>query len=91
MADEKQLEEFAADMAAPNPSVQMKEKPRYMGWVALVISVISLFLWPVIMGPAGAITGFIAMSQGQRTLGIWAIVMGLISFLAYFFLVPYYS
>jgi hypothetical protein len=70
---------------------RVQEKPRYMGWLALILAVASLFVWPAVLGPAGAVLGFMALARGHRALGIWSIVIGLISFAAYFLLVPYYS
>lgn len=61
-----------------------------MGWLALTLAIASLFFWPAILGPAAAIIGFFALTRGNRALGIWSIVIGLISFMAYIVLVPLY-
>jgi hypothetical protein len=61
------------------------------GWVALIMAIASLFIWPAVLGPAAAVIGFVAMMRGNRALGIWSIVIGLIAFVAYIALVPYYT
>jgi hypothetical protein len=80
----------AAVRTAENDDVTMADKP-YIGWIALVLAIASLFVWPVVLGPAGALLGLAAWSQGSRGLGVWSIVLGVISFLSYLVLVPLYS
>lgn len=67
------------------------EQDRTFGWVSLIAAIASLFIWPVVLGPAAAIMGFIAYNKGSRTLGVWSIVIGLLAFIAYLFIVPYYT
>ncbi|RYM02224.1 hypothetical protein EWH99_11400 [Sporolactobacillus sp. THM7-7] len=55
------------------------EGGRGAGWLALVISIIALFFLPVILGIAGIIIGYIAFRQGARTLGGWAIGIGIVA------------
>lgn len=62
-----------------------------MGWLALTLAIASLFFWPAILGPGAAIIGFFALTRGNRALGIWSIVIGLISFMAFIVLVPLYA
>ncbi len=62
-----------------------------IGWFAFILAIASLFIWPAVLGPAGAIFGFVAYRQGNRAFGIWSIVIGLISFLAYTVFVPLYT
>ncbi|KGP90517.1 hypothetical protein N780_05085 [Pontibacillus chungwhensis BH030062] len=50
-----------------------------MGWLAVVLSVVSFFIMPVILGAAGIIVGFMARRRGAETLGNTAIVAGAIS------------
>jgi hypothetical protein len=45
-----------------------------------------MFIWPVILGPAAIILGFMAFSGGKRGLGTWSIALGLLSFAAYLLL-----
>lgn len=62
---------------------------RLVGWAALAMAIVSLFVWPAFFGPAAAITGFVAWTRGSRTLGVWSIALGLISFVLYLFLAPF--
>lgn len=61
------------------------------GWFSLMLAIFSLFIWPAILGPSAVLFGFISYVQGSRALGIWSIVLGAISFLAYMVLVPMYG
>ncbi|MDF2927092.1 MAG: hypothetical protein K0R57_6006 [Paenibacillaceae bacterium] len=61
------------------------------GWIAMVAAVASLFYWPAVLAPAAAVLGVIAFIRGSKALGAWSVALGLVSLLAYFYLVPYYS
>lgn len=61
------------------------------GWIAIILAIGSLFFWPAVLGPAAAVLGVVAYLRGNRALGVWSIALGLISVLAFLFLVPYYS
>lgn len=67
------------------------EGSKTYGWVAIVLAVASLFYWPAVLGPAAAIFGVVAYIRGSRALGVWSVVLGLLSLLAFLYLVPYYS
>lgn len=62
-----------------------------MGWFALALAIASLFVWPAILGPGAVLFGFVAWSQGSRTLGVWSIVLGIISFVAYLAVAPIFG
>lgn len=51
-----------------------------LGWVALAFAIVSLFLWPIIMGPTAAVLGIYAYFQGQRAMGLWSMVIGAAAF-----------
>lgn len=75
-------------------AVETEEEGRsagYVGWIAIVLAVASLFVWPAVLGPAAILLGFISWVQGSRALGIWSVALGVISFIAYIALVPLYS
>jgi hypothetical protein len=72
-------------------TVTEKRSAGYVGWVAIMLAVASLFVWPAVLGPAAILLGFISWVQGSRALGIWSVVLGVISFIAYIALVPLYS
>lgn len=63
---------------------------RTMGWIALIFSFVSLFLWPVIMGPTAIVLGAVALFQGNRAMAVWSMVIGMIAFVAYLALLPFY-
>lgn len=63
----------------------------WIGWLALALAIASLFMWPAVLGPAGAVLGLMAYFQGNRSLGIWSMVIGIIAFIAYIAIVPYYA
>ncbi|MCY9592470.1 DUF4190 domain-containing protein [Paenibacillus chitinolyticus] len=62
---------------------------RALGIMALVSSVLSFFLLPFVLGPLGAILGYMALADGSRRAGGWAIAIGLISFFSNLFFVPF--
>ncbi|MGM0874283.1 MAG: DUF4190 domain-containing protein [Bacillota bacterium] len=63
---------------------------RGMGFLALALSVISLFILPVILGAAGIIVGFIARRRGAKALGAWAIAIGAVSIVLGIFIMPFF-
>lgn len=64
---------------------------RALGWAALLFAVVSLFIWPLLMGATAAVLGYIAYRQGARSLGVWAMTLGIIAAAAYFILSPLYA
>lgn len=72
----------AADMAPDNRYLMSTrnrsiEAGAGVGWLAIVFSVIALFFLPIIMGVAGIIVGYMAYREGAKTLGAWAVGLGL--------------
>jgi hypothetical protein len=63
---------------------------RGMGYLALALSIISLFILPVILGAAGVIVGFIARRRGANALGAWAIGIGIVSIVLGIFITPFF-
>ena len=61
-----------------------------LGWLALALSIISLFVMPVLMGAAGIIIGFIARRRGATCLGAWAIGIGAVSIIVGIFILPFF-
>lgn len=70
---------------------QEQQKMVATGWFALFLAVVSLFVWPAILGPSAVLFGIMSWIQGSHVLGIWSIVLGVLSFLAYLILVPLYG
>lgn len=60
-------------------------KGKAMGIFALLLSILSLFILPVFLGGAGIIVGFIARRGQAKTIGNWAIGIGIVSIIASLF------
>ncbi|OZM57703.1 hypothetical protein CIB95_04880 [Lottiidibacillus patelloidae] len=62
---------------------------RGMGILALVLSILSLFMAPIILGAAGIIIGFIARRRGAAALGAWSIGLGILSIVTRLLISPF--
>jgi hypothetical protein len=92
-------EEIAAEVAPPisgyqrgtdtNENSETKAGSTGMGLTAIALSILSLFIFPVLLGITGIVLGFIARSRGART-GTWAIAIGAISLLLGIFVLPFF-
>lgn len=51
---------------------------RIYGILGIVSAVLSLIVLPILFGPAAVILGIIAMNKNDKTLGITAIVLGVV-------------
>ncbi|UJF35094.1 hypothetical protein [Paenibacillus hexagrammi] len=71
--------------------VQAVTRNKAVGYTALLIALLSLFVWPVVLGISGVILGIYAFSLGNKALGSWSIALGLLAVFAYFVLVPFYA
>lgn len=94
--DEHYQEETAAEIAAPAPVVRRRGSDeetetggRGLAYSALALSILSLFILPVLFGAAGIILGFMARRRGSA-LGTWAIGIGTISILVGIFILPFF-
>ncbi|PJW22074.1 DUF4190 domain-containing protein [Geobacillus thermodenitrificans] len=89
------MEETAAEIAEPIRRRDERNEERAggagIGWTALALSIIALFMWPILLGAAGIIVGFIARRRGAETLGAWAIGIGVIAILVRLFIMPFYT
>ncbi|WGG44246.1 DUF4190 domain-containing protein [Rossellomorea sp. DA94] len=92
-------EETAAEIAAPmNVSRDFEDDTaedattsgRVLGYSALALSILSLFILPVIMGAAGIVLGFVARRRGAEMLGAWAIGIGAVSIIVGLFVLPFF-
>ncbi|MFT8362114.1 MAG: DUF4190 domain-containing protein [Sporolactobacillus sp.] len=88
--NEEYAKELAADQYTPDAGGRdyplrarsdETERGKGMGWLALVLSIAALFFLPIVLGIAGIIIGYLALRQGARTLGGWAIGIGLAALL----------
>lgn len=92
-------EETAAEIAAPvtlnrretsaDTNAGAKEGGGAIGLSALALSILSLFVFPVLFGGAGIILGFIARGRGSSA-GTWAITIGAISLILGIFILPFF-
>lgn len=64
-------------------------KTHRVGILALVLSILSLLIMPIILGAAGIITGIYARRRESKTLGNWAIGIGAVSIIASLIFSPY--
>ena len=92
-------EETAAEIAAPVPAVRKRDRDDFrertaggtgMGTLALALSILSLFVLPILFGAAGIVLGFVARSRGATGLGAWAIGIGVISIVVGIFILPFF-
>lgn len=95
-------EETAAEIAAPVPIIRKREQQGQqgqkgqavggtgMGTLALVLSILSLFVMPILFGAAGIVLGFVARRRGAEKLGAWAIGIGAISIVIGIFILPFF-
>ncbi len=92
-------EETAAEIAAPIPAVSERDRndnrERAAGWsgmgtIALALSILSLFVMPILFGAAGIVLGFVARRRGAEGLGAWAIGIGVVSIIVGIFILPFF-
>jgi hypothetical protein len=86
--------EYRPMVRSQEDNTQMEERTQVnstLGWTALVLAIVSLFLWPTLTASAAIVIGILSYFQGNRSLATWSIVIGLVSLLSFFFIVPYYS
>ncbi|WP_462412522.1 hypothetical protein [Neobacillus sp. Marseille-QA0830] len=95
-------EEHAAEIAAPVPvsrritqstennNQKTKTAASGLGTLAIVLSILSLFVMPILFGAAGIILGFVARRRGADTLGAWAIGIGAVSIIIGIFILPFF-
>jgi hypothetical protein len=87
-------EEFSAElMVEEEDELERKdshhEPVTVYGWIGIILSVLSFFAMPLILGAAGIILGFISRNRGANTLGNIAIIAGAVSVLFSVFLWPF--
>ncbi|MGE6629296.1 cell division protein CrgA [Bacillus sp. NPDC077027] len=98
--DDGYLEETAAEITEPYQASRDREE-RYnhvnddsgskgIGYTALAIAIISLFVMPVLLGVAAIVVGYIARRKGARALGAWSIGIGIVSVVLGIFITPFF-
>ncbi|MCL6571062.1 MAG: hypothetical protein K6T88_05185 [Bacillus sp. (in: Bacteria)] len=92
-------EEHAAEIAAPIPVIRRSEQNEVrdratggtgMGTLAIALSILSLFVMPILFGAAGIVLGFVARRKGATRLGAWAIGLGAVSIVIGIFILPFF-
>ncbi|MDX6300214.1 MAG: hypothetical protein QOF53_1428 [Nocardioidaceae bacterium] len=58
-------------MTSPATTSQHSDS-RILTIVGFVLGVIALFFVPIVLGPVGAVLGFVGMARGDKPLGMWA-------------------
>jgi hypothetical protein len=61
-----------------------------MGYAAIALSILSLFVMPILFGAVGIVLGFMARRRGAEGLGAWAIGIGAISLVIGIFILPFF-
>jgi hypothetical protein len=94
------LEESSAEIASPIPYRTSSDRHvvtdreetggKGVGVIALILSIVSLFVMPIILGVVGIVLGFVARRRGAVTLGSWAISLGAISIIIGIFIAPFF-
>lgn len=92
------LEETSAEMAAPVSFGRGYNADREtdtqggtgIGFAAIILSILSLFVAPILFGAAGIVLGFIARRKGAQGLGSWAIGIGAVSIILGMFILPFF-
>ncbi|KAB7708757.1 hypothetical protein F9802_00985 [Bacillus aerolatus] len=91
-------EETAAELATPlslseertDSRIDSEEGGRGFGYTGLIVSIVALFVMPVLLGAVGIVLGFLARSRGSRGLGSWAIGVGAAAIIMGLFVLPFF-
>ncbi|MGM0844227.1 MAG: DUF4190 domain-containing protein [Bacillota bacterium] len=95
----KYNEETAAELTTPmalgsdfekDAAEETNTSGKILGYSALTLSIMSLFIVPVLFGAAGIVLGFVAKRRGTEALGTWAIGIGAISIIVGIFVLPFF-
>ncbi|RCW65354.1 hypothetical protein [Saliterribacillus persicus] len=92
---EKDEAEFAEEMApvgmgnAYNKNEDSTEDVISMyGWIGIVLSIVSFFIWPLVMAIGGIVLGVISRTKGATMIGNIAIGISIVSLVFWIFLDP---
>ncbi|MFM9280710.1 hypothetical protein [Paenibacillus jiagnxiensis] len=88
-------EEYAAEVAPVKPVEDRREvretgtMGNTAGYAGIALGILALFMWSIVLGPIAAILGIYSFFNGKRTLGGWAIGLGLVATISYFVFIPF--
>ncbi|TVX78999.1 DUF4190 domain-containing protein [Peribacillus simplex] len=80
---------YKDEPAEADGSGDVASRGKAIGVIALIISILSLFMMPFILGIVGIIVGIVARSRGSN-LGTWAIGIGAVSIIVGIFILPFF-
>ncbi|WP_342744290.1 DUF4190 domain-containing protein [Bacillus alkalicellulosilyticus] len=80
----------AEQTAEANADTDDAAAGRGVGTFAIVLSILSLFFLPILLGAAGIIVGFVSRRNGATALGNWAIGIGAVSIIMTVFFSPFF-
>lgn len=92
--------EAAAEIAEPIPRSRRidneidgdpKSGAKGIGITGLVLSILSLFMWPYLLGIVGIVLGIVAYRRDAKMTGVWAIVLGAAGILGALVIYPYFT
>ncbi|WP_080874620.1 hypothetical protein [Oceanobacillus timonensis] len=93
--DSKRMEEFSAELTSSDlPDIEEEKSfnpGTLYGWGSIILAVISFFIWPIVLGAASIVFGFVARSRGTNILGLIGIIAGALSIISAFFVIPFFS
>jgi hypothetical protein len=58
-------------MTSPATTSQHSDA-RILTIISFILGAIALFIVPIVLGPVGAVLGFVGMARGDKPLGMWA-------------------
>ncbi|WP_054949385.1 DUF308 domain-containing protein [Numidum massiliense] len=73
---------------APVDGTEEKTGGNGLGVTGLILSLVSIFIYPIIFAPAGMIVGYFAFRSGARTSGMWAIAISALALLMAVWILP---
>ena len=93
-------EETAAEVISPYDVLERETYPpemdvtqsggKLIGYGALFFSILSFFIYPVILGVIALVMGFIALRRGEISIGSWAVAISTLSLLISLFFLPFF-
>ncbi len=60
---------------------QSQQRGRPFSIAGLVCAVVALFFLPIVLGPVGAVLGFVGYAKGDR-MGLWVGIAGIVATIA---------